>query len=151
MLSTEAREKYGLSDESAVYIKDVIEKYSDKAIVNVLKWDHEELAIMKLYSTHHSIHANHDGKQYFVYTPKIAFIRNKEIARKIYREFIEWTSISLTPDTLTEMFQRKTDINFYNTVHTLAPNLPVYELKHSLSGSVRYFKKVADKSMDLWA
>ncbi len=76
-------------------------------------------------------------------------IRNKEIARKIYHEFIEWTSISITPDILAGMLQRKTDINFYNTVHTLAPNLPVYELKHSLSWSIKFFSKQADKSIDL--
>lgn len=149
LLEPKAREMYWLSDDSASFIKEVLEKYEDKAIVNVLKWDHEELWIIKSYSTHHSIHANHKWKQFFVYTPKIAFIRNKEIARKIHKEFIEWTSISITADSLTEMLQRKTDLNFYHTIHTLAPNLPVYRLKHSLSWSIKLFTKIADKSSEI--
>ncbi len=149
LLKPEARKVYGLSDDSAYFIQEILDQYKDKALVNVLKWWHEEVWIIKVHSTHHSIHANHNWKQFFIYTPEIALIRNKEIARKIYNEFVLWTSISITKDALTEMLQRKTDLNFYHTVHKLAPSLPVYRLKHSLCWNIKLFTKIADKSIDI--
>ncbi len=149
LLEPEARKIYWLSDESTSFILGVLDLHKDKPLVNVLKGWHSELWILKVYSTHYSVHANYNWKQYFIYTPNIALLRNMEIANKIYNEFIFWTSISITVEALTQMLQRKTDLNFYHTVHTLVPDLPVYRVKHSLCGNIKLFKKIADKSIDI--
>ncbi len=151
LLEKKARSQYGLSDISADFIREVIETQKGTAILNVLHWGHKEVWILKIFSTHHSVHAHFDNKQFFIYTPKIAYIRNVEIAHKIYNEFIKWTSLSITAKTLSHMLQKKTDLNFYLTIHTLAPNLPVYRIKHSLNWSIKYMKKIAEKSIELSA
>jgi len=151
LLEKNTRKMYGLSNESANFIEEVIEQEKSTAIVNVLKWGHKEVGVIKVFSTHHSVHANFDDKQFFVYTPKIAYIRNKEIARKIYNRFIKWTSLSITVDSLADMLQQKMNFSFYHTIHTLAPNLPVYRVRHSLNWSIKYLEQIADKAIDIHA
>lgn len=150
LLQSDVRKMYWLSDESAAFIVKALHLHQDKPLVNILKWWHKEKGIIKVYSTHHSVHANYNSLQYFIYTPNLALIRNTEIANKIYKEFILWTSISITVESITQMLQRKTDLNFYHTIHTLAPNLPVYRIKHSLSWNIKLFNKIADKSIEIW-
>jgi hypothetical protein len=41
--------------------------------------------------------------------------------------------MSLTPDSILEMLQRKTDLHFKETLQKTAPELPVYETKHFLN------------------
>mgnify|MGYP003965108323 FL=1 len=142
ILKKENRDLYWLSDKSTKFIEKTIKKYQDKAIINILKWKHEERWIIKVYSTHHSIHANNNWSQYFIYTPKILSIINKEIARKIYKEFIEWTSISITANSIASMLQTKMDLNFENTIKLLAPTLPRYRLKHSICWNIKLINKI---------
>ncbi len=149
LLWKEARKMYGLSDTSADFIKDVIERQKSTAILNVLKWWHAEKGIIKIFSTHYSVHAHYDAEQYFIYTPKIAYIRNKEIARKIYKTFVVWTSLSITAEALAHMLQHKMDLSFFHTIHTLAPDLPIYRMKHSLNGNIKYLEKLADKAINM--
>jgi len=63
----------------------------------------------------------------------IAYIRNRENARKIYNTFVKATSLSITSDSLAHMLQQKMNLSFYHTIHSLAPNLPVYRIRHSLN------------------
>lgn len=151
LLEKNTRKMYGLSDESADFIQQVIEQEKPTAIVNVLKWKHKEVWVIKVFSTHHSVHANFNDNQFFIYTPKIAYIRNTEIARKIYNRFVRWTSLSITADSLADMLQQKMNFSFYHTVHTLAPDLPVYRVRHSLNWSIKYLEQIADKAIDIHA
>ncbi len=140
ILNKEMRDEYLLSDDSAIFIEETMKKYEETAKINVLCWWHSEVWVLIVDSIFHSVHANIDWHQLFVYTPELAKLRNTEIAKRIYDEFIKWTWMSLTPDSLLDMLQRKTDLHFKQTLETLAPTLPVYETKHFLNWDIKYLK-----------
>lgn len=140
ILNKENRKEYLLSDESAEFVENVMKDFWTRAKINVLRWDHNEVWVLIVNSLFHSVHANINWHQLFIYTPELARLRNIEIAKRMYDEFFKWTWMSLTPDSILEMLQRKTDLHFKETLQKTAPELPVYETKHFLNWDTKYLK-----------
>lgn len=106
--------------------------------MNVLHGEHHEVGVLIIDSLFHSVHAQYEGHQLFIYTPELAHLRNLEIAKRMYETFIKGTGMSLTPEAIQSMLDRKRDLHFRYTLESLAPDLPVYSMKHFLNGGIKY-------------
>ena len=149
LLSDKTREKYGLSDRSAVFIKNTMDNMetpsdNDKMpIINTLHWGHKEKWVLIVRWEHYSVHANVDNHQLFVYTQDMAESSNREIAKWIYNEFVrDNKASSLTVDAITEMLQAKTETHLLETAGALANWLPMYTVRFRRNWEIEYLHKI---------
>jgi hypothetical protein len=132
----ESIEDYQLSDQSLEIIKKVIWEVK-KTEVDILKWAHEEKAVIIVESEVHWVKSQEGWKQFFVYNLWYAKKLYNDISNKIEKEWIlEWIN------NLWDHFFKSWDKQFLITWLKLAKGLPIYELKISSDWTIESIEQV---------
>ncbi len=142
-------EEYNLSKYSVNYISELISKEKSAEMkVNILKWDHEENAVLLIDSNKYSIHPCDWESQFFIFTPAMVESMNKNIAEMLLKNFSD--DFTKTSEELLKLLQDATMEHFFLTGHVLAWELPVYTISiDDESWEVTTIDQIAEKAKDL--
>lgn len=145
LLDPTLKQKYWLSEESIDFIKQTLSELEKVAKINTLKGTHEEKWILVVNSRLRSVHANVNGHQLFIYSPRQIRDANKEIAKRIFEKFRDTTNNSdFDVEHITDMLQEQTNNHLLHTASKLAHWLPIFAVKHFRNGNIKYISDISE-------